>query len=141
MSDFYIIIISLLFVLLFLYLFTSDKPYVGKSNIQGKGLFAGKNYIKGDTIIVNLFPHKEEHIELYDVIPNNKFYDYILYEGRYINHCSTNKNVDVVSKDHKIFSLIAIKDINKHDEIYSDYKNVNKQFPFIRSVAHDFVDC
>ena len=50
-----------------------------------------------------------------------KFYKYILEEGKYINHCSINKNTDIQTINYSVFPVIATQDIKKHDEIYMDY--------------------
>lgn len=113
-----------------LYSLLSDKPYVSKSNIHGKGLFASKEYKKNDVILENIFPHKEKSELLFLPIPD-KFDKYIIYEGKYINHSDDNYNTFMISDDYKTFKLLANKDIKKNEELTNNYNKTHKQFPFI----------
>ena len=60
MNRFSTIIVCLMISLLIIYFFLPNKPYVSKSKVHGDGLFAGKNYKKGDIILKELFPYKEK---------------------------------------------------------------------------------
>tara|TARA_Y100000590_G_scaffold331988_1_gene377406 strand:- start:3074 stop:3499 length:426 start_codon:yes stop_codon:yes gene_type:complete len=133
---------SCLLLLLFIVCYFKDtNPYIKKSNIDGNGLFAGKNYKKGDIIYNNLFPYKNIHEMIYNPIPIEQFNKYILKEGKYINHCRHNKNVSIETDDYKIFPLIAVKDIKKHDELYGDYNKIHNRLPFIKSADPNFIQC
>ena len=69
------------------------------------------------------------------------FQNFISNEAKYINHCSINYNTDVTSKDHKIYKLIANQNINKGDELTTNYDNINKKFPFISSSKEGYKTC
>ena len=122
-----IIILSLLFILIF----TNKKLYIYKSNIHKDGLFTKTNLKKNNIIIKNLFPNKDKHKKfLYPELPDiiNKS---ISYEAKYINHCENNYNCDIITQDHKKYTLIAIKDIHKNSELTVNYDLVNSKYPFI----------
>ena len=78
---------------------------------------------------------------LYNPIPKRKFNQYILKEGKYINHCQHNKNVSLKTNDYKYFPLVADKNIKKHEEIFADYNKIHIHFPFIASAKPEFVKC
>ena len=69
------------------------------------------------------------------------FYYYISEEGKHINHCSVNYNTDIVSKDHKIYKLVAVKDIKKDEELTNNYDLINKKFPFIGRSKEGYQTC
>lgn len=108
----------------------SHEPFISKSNIHGKGLFADKEYKKNEVILENIFPHKKKSEILFLPIPD-KFDKYIINEGKYINH-SLNYNTIIVSDDYKIFKLVANKNIKKNEELTCNYNKLHKQFPFIK---------
>ena len=54
---------------------------VQPSPIQGDGLFANRRFVRGELILSNLFPGKDEDELLYDPIPDELFYDYMGYEA------------------------------------------------------------
>ena len=135
------LILLLLMVVIGMYLFLPKKPYIAKSNIHGKGLFAGKKYKKHDVIIENLFPYKDSSIMLFNPITKEKFHSYIIDEGTYINHWSLNKNIDIISDDYKHFKVIAVRDIEKHEELFADYNILHKHFPFIAPALPNYVSC
>ena len=66
---------------------------------------------------------------------------YILKEGKYINHCVQKKNVSVETNDYKVFYLVADKNILKHQEILADYNKIHNRFPFIRGENPNFIKC
>ena len=68
---------------------------------------------------------------LFNPITKDKFSSYILNEGKYINHCSRNRNVNIISTDYRVFKLVATRDIKKNEELFADYNLINKHFPFI----------
>ena len=135
------LILLLLMVVIGMYLFLPKKPYIDNSNIHGQGLFAGKKYKKHDVIFENIFPYKDNSTMLFNPITKEKFQSYILNEGRYINHCSLNKNIDIISNDYKIFKVIATRDIDKHEELYIDYNILHKHFPFIAPALPNYISC
>ncbi len=97
---------------------------VRKSKINKKGVFALKDFRKGETVLkwdlsvkltkkqAEMLPEKEKHY-LYFIKKN----EYLLEQPpeRYVNH-SCNANTTV-----KNFCDIAIKDIKKGEEITADY--------------------
>jgi SET domain-containing protein len=100
-----------------------DDVIVGKSEIHGKGVFALKDFKKGDLVMswdVSLTATFDE-IEVMD--DEDKEYinflngKYVVMQEpeKYVNHsCKPNTEV-------KNFCDIAIKDIKKDEEITSDY--------------------
>jgi SET domain-containing protein len=78
---------------------------------------------------------------LFNPITTETFHNYILNEALYINHCSLNKNIDVLSDDYRVFRVIAKTDIKKHDELFADYNLVHKHFPFIAPALPNYVSC
>ena len=131
----------LVMVVIGMYLFLPGKPYLSKSKVHGQGLIAGKNYKKHEVIFENLFPYKDNSSMLFNPITKETFDNYILNEGKYINHCSLNKNIDVLSDDYRVFRVIAKTDIKKHDELFADYNLVHKHFPFIAPALPNYVSC
>ena len=141
MQKFTRLIILLLLILIGMYFFLPNKPYLSRSKIHGDGLFAGKSYQKREIIFEDLFPYKERSQMLFNPIPKEKFQSYIINEGKYINHCSLNKNVNIISNDYKNFPLIATRDIQKHEELFTDYNILHKHFPFIAPALPTYVSC
>jgi hypothetical protein len=139
----YVILLSLLLILLFLYLcyHYKNNTYIKSSTIHGDGLFANKNFKKNDIIINNIFPYKESNKKLYNIISSDKFNNYIIKEGKYINHCSNNYNTIIYTDDYIIYQLIAIKDINENEEILCNYNITNKNYPFIAKSKNYFKSC
>ena len=135
------LILLLVLIIIGMYLFLPKKPYISKSKIHGDGLFTGKKYKKHDVIFENIFPYKDNSIMLFNPITKEKFQSYILNEGRYINHCSLNKNADIISNDYRIFKVIATRDIEKHEEIFVDYNILHKHFPFIAPALPNYIGC
>ena len=137
--------LSRLFLILpmILYLFRPNtiKPYISKSKIQGYGLFAGKNYEKHEVIFENVFPYKDKSTILFNPITQEEFDRCILNEGHYMNHCSRNKNVEMLSDDFRTFRIIATKKITKRDELFIDYNLLHKSFPFIAPALPSYVGC
>lgn len=112
---------------------------IKQSGIHGDGLFAIKNYKKGDIILDDIFPNAPSDVDM-SKITKKKFIKYISLEGAKVNHCGSKFNSDVILKDKK-HGLVALKKINKGDEITADYNRVNKNFPFIGGADADFSDC
>lgn len=141
MQKFTRVILLLVMVVIGMYLFLPKKPYVSSSKIDGQGLFAGKNYKKNEIIFENIFPYKDVSLMLFNPITKDKFQSYILHEAKYINHCSRNKNIDIVSTDYRVFKLIATRDIKKNEELFGNYNLLNKHFPFIAPARPNYVEC
>ena len=135
------ILFCLLTIILMIYFFLPNRPYISNSKIHGHGLFAGKNYKKGDIIFEDLFPYKEKDKIIFNPIEKKKFQDYILEEGKYINHCSINNNIDIKTTNYRVFPVIAIQDIQKHDELFVDYNLLHKYYPFIAPALPNYVKC
>ena len=64
MKKFTRILICLFIIILMMYFFLPNRPYVSRSKVHGNGLFAGKNYKKGDIIFDDLFPYREKIMNL-----------------------------------------------------------------------------
>ena len=132
-------IVFLLGLILF-YCSFSKTFFISKSKIQGEGLFANKNFKKNEIIIDDLFPYNKNRKVLKEM-DKNTFDDYIIREGKYINHCETKANSDVISDDNIYLQLIAIKDIQKGQEIISNYDTIHQKFPFIAKSKLHFRKC
>lgn len=96
------------------------------SKIQGKGVFANRDFKKGEVVIkYNLKPLTKEEFENlsekekhYTDFHDGKYWLFQIPE-RYVNHsCNPNTN-QILNKDIKCD--VAIKDIKKGEEITSDY--------------------
>ncbi len=128
-------------MLLILFFVVPKKPYIKKSRINKDGLFAPKDYQKGEIILSNVFPNKGNDVTLFNPIETNIFERFISNEAKYINHCSVNYNSDMISDDHKIYKLIAERNINKDNEITVNYDKVSKKFPFISGSKEGYEIC
>ena len=141
MKKFTRLLICLFIILLMMYFFLPNRPYVSRSKVHGNGLFAGKNYKKGDIIFDDLFPYREKDQMLFNPIEKKKFQEYILKEGMYINHCSVNRNIDIKTNNYRAFPVIAMEDIQKHEELFVDYNILHKHYPFIAPSLPSYVKC
>ncbi len=138
-------IICLFIICLFMFLYiikinvimTIIKP----SKIHNEGLFANKEFKKGDIIIPNIFPNKPKNIEFYDIITRDIFNSSIIKEGKYINHCSKNYNSTIITNDYHVFPLIATKNIKKNTEITANYNKISRKLPFIDNAKKHFKKC
>ena len=92
-------------------------------------------------IIKNLFKNKPINERLYEPISYSKFQEYINIDGKYINHCNKNYNIDVISKDNKIYKIIALKNIKEGDELIANYNKIHKKFPFISPAEKNYYNC
>jgi hypothetical protein len=92
--------------------------YLGQSDIQGQGIFAGKDFKVGDVIGVAATPGDEDEF-------GSKIWN-LTELARYCNH-QWKANTDLVKKDDQ-FELVASKDIAEDDEITSNYVQVGKAF-------------
>ena len=105
-----------------------DSVIVKKSKIHGKGVFANRDFKKGEVVIkYNLKPLSKQE---FDNLPESEKHftskegdKYWLFSTpeRYVNHsCEPNTNPNIKDK----FDF-AIKDIKKGDEILADYTKDN----------------
>jgi hypothetical protein len=124
-----LLVYSLIILLMCIYL--PKEPYISFSNIDGQGVFSGRNYKENDIIYENIFPYKDNSVILFNPISTNSFNNYIKKEAKYLNHCGTRKNIDIITHDYRNFTVIATKDIKKNEELLADYNDINKKYPFI----------
>lgn len=98
--------------------------YIGNSKISGKGLFANRDFKKGETVFIFKgevvdWQVKDEKTSLYGPnwvgIGKNKWMD-VIAPGVYINH-SCNPNCGIKGKVH----VKALKNISKGSEVTIDY--------------------
>lgn len=92
----------------------SDDWYVGKSEVAGQGVFAGKDYESGDRIGIAMTDGGENEFSA-------KIWN-LTELARYCNHQNRN-NVDI-EKDGDRFHLVAIKPIGQDEELVSNYWQV-----------------
>lgn len=91
----------------------SSDVYIAPSKIQGVGLFAGRNFSKGD-IICLVFDLMQ-----YDKRDPNSF---ITREGRKVNH-QLKSNSITATKDGTQWYLVAERPIRRGEEITANYHN------------------
>jgi len=128
-------------LLLFLiYRVCQRKIIIKRSPINGNGLFANQSFKKGDIIIPDLFPYKEQNRVL-RYPPTSDFNQIIISEGMYINHCSINHNSNIIAEKNQLFQLIATNNIHSGQEITANYDTVNQRFPFIASSEITYSQC
>ena len=98
--------------------------YVGKSGIEGEGVFARKNFKKGETVFVMKGKrHRHVNKDLVDTeahpnwvgISKNMWID-PADKFQYINH-SCNPNMGILGK----VTYVALRDIKKGEELVFDY--------------------
>lgn len=92
----------------------SDDWYVGKSEVAGQGVFAGKDYEPGDRIGIAMTDGDEDEF-------GAKIWN-LTELARYCNHQNKN-NVDI-EKDDDRFHLVAIEPIEQDEELVSNYWQV-----------------
>ncbi len=89
--------------------------YVADSKIHGKGLFAAKNIKKGD--LIGYFKHHKTTVDGPYVLWLEEDLAYTVEDDfKYINH---SKKANAAYYDD--FTIMAIKKINKDDEITHNY--------------------
>ncbi len=93
-----------------------EEWYVGQSGIQGKGVFAGKNFEKGEVIDVSMYAGGEDEF-------GAKIWN-LTTLARYCNH-QHQKNVEIVREGH-VFNLVASKPIKQDEELFADYRQVTR---------------
>lgn len=137
----YVLIIFLV-VKLIRFLIRYFQPlYIGKSEINGNGLFANKDYKKGDIIIEDLFSNNTDRLPLNKDTTEKAFLQYISIEGAHVNHCSHNYNCDIITKDNIYVKAIASKDIRRHEEITANYDLLHNKFEYIGSSESGYKVC
>ena len=93
--------------------YPSKKYSIEKSDIQGKGVFASKNFKKGE--LVGMAVTDEEALK-----PSSTFKDARTKLGKYLNH-QTKHNASLKSENNTL-NIYTEKAINKDDEITVNYK-------------------
>ena len=106
--------------------------YLADSSIHGHGIFADKDYFKGDTIemcpylIVNEDSIKEDCI-LHNYIfysPSEDDTDFLIplgYAMIYNHSFKPNAEWEISETDNRFVRFFAVKDIKKDEEIVHDY--------------------
>ena len=134
-------IFILILILFLIFIMNYNKlHYIQKSDINGFGLFSNKDYKKNDVIIDDLFPYNIKRNTI-KYLSKSDFNNYIINEGKYINHCSQKYNTDVITNDNIYFKLIAIKDIPKDKEILANYDLIHLKYPFIAHSKEYYKKC
>ena len=96
----------------------SDDWYIGKSDIAGQGVFAGKDYDPGDSIGLAMTDGDEDEF-------GAKIWN-LTELARYCNHQNAN-NVEIrKNEDGDRFQLVAIEPIGQDEELVSNYWQVAK---------------
>ncbi len=90
--------------------------YVGSSEINGKGIFASKDYEPGDVIGLAAFPGDSDEY-------GAKIWN-LTELARFCNH-QNEQNVDLKKRDDNMY-LIARKTIKEDEEIVSNYAQVTR---------------
>lgn len=93
-----------------------DNWYTAKSDIQGQGVFAGRDYEAGD--VIDIAMHADGEDEFGAKIWN------LTTLARYCNH-QNNCNVEI-RRDGDVFNLVAAKPIEQDEELVSDYRQVTR---------------
>lgn len=91
--------------------------YIAESNIKGKGIFADKDYKEGEIIGSAGTAGGEDEF-------GAKIWN-LTELARYCNH-QWKRNVDIKKNNDQI-DLVAKQEINKDDEIVSDYAQVSRE--------------
>ena len=96
---------------------TDDGWYIGDSDIQGQGVFAGQDFDEGEVIGVALTAGDDDDWD-------SKTWNLTLL-ARKCNHQTDNSNVEIRKKDDS-FELVALKPISQDDELLSSYYQVSR---------------
>jgi len=118
----------------------SNSLEVKKSNINGKGVFAKKNFQPGDVVFSDLFKNRPRGTVIKNTLPEELFDKYIVPRGKFVNHCSVNFNT-ITDKKNNAHRLIAVKHIKVGDEITNNYDHTNEKFPFIEHSFPGWAKC
>ena len=118
----------------------SNSLEVKKSNINGKGVFAKKNFQPGDVVFPDVFKNRPRGTVITNTISEEMFVKYIDPLGKFVNHCSVNFNTitDEKNNNHR---LVAVKHIKVGDEITNNYDHTHKKFPFINHSFPGWTEC
>lgn len=101
---------------------------IKNSVINGEGVFATIDYEPNDIIVKDIFPGAPNGFEWWR--QPGAFDKYINEFGAKFNHCSTSFNSDLIKNDNTgEYQVIAVRKINKGDEITSNYDIVNNRYP------------
>jgi len=101
---------------------------IKNSVINGEGVFATIDYEPNDIIVKDIFPGAPDGFE--KSRRHGEFVKYLNEIGAKINHCSTSFNSDLIKDDDTgEYQIIAVRKINKGDEITSNYDIVNNRYP------------
>jgi hypothetical protein len=90
--------------------------YIATSDIAGKGVFAAKDYAKGDSIGLAMTQGDKDEFD-------SQCWN-ITALARYCNH-QQNSNVEV-RKEGDRFDLVATRPIEEDEELVSDYRQVTR---------------
>lgn len=90
--------------------------YIGSSDIDGQGVFAGRDYEAGESIGLAMTPGDEDEWSA-------KIWN-LTTLARYCNH-QANNNVQIQKEDGK-FELVASKPISQDDELVASYYQVSR---------------
>lgn len=95
---------------------------------MARGVFATIDYEPNDIIVKDIFtgaPYGPDSRQ-----PGDDFIKYINEFGAKFNHCSTSFNSDLIKDDNTgEYQMIAVRKINKGDEIISNYDIVIDKYP------------
>lgn len=94
----------------------SEAWYIGPSDIEGQGVFAGKDFEPGDFIGVAMTDGGEDEW-------SSKIWNLTVL-GRRCNH-QNNNNV-VIKKNGNQFDMVASKPVSQDDELVADYRQVTR---------------
>jgi hypothetical protein len=95
----------------------SDDWYVGDSDIQGQGVFAGRDFDADEVIGLALTAGDKDEWD-------SKIWNLTLL-ARKCNHQTAGYNVEIRKKDDH-FELVALKPISQDDELVSSYYQVSR---------------
>ena len=103
--------------------------YISDSLIQnaGFGVFAGKNYKKGDTVEISPFIEIDSndsiHAYTFDSHLNQNKKLVMLGKASLINHSEDNNIIFENLDNSRLMNFYAVKNIQKDDELYLKYGN------------------
>ena len=95
----------------------ADDWYIGDSDIQGQGVFAGRDFDAGEVIGVAMTAGDNDDWD-------SKIWNLTLL-ARKCNHQTNSNNVEIKKKDDQ-FDLVALKPISQDDELVSSYYQVSR---------------
>jgi hypothetical protein len=95
----------------------AESWYIGSSDIEGQGVFAGQDFAEGDVIGLAMTTGDEDEW-------GSKIWN-LTTLARYCNH-QANNNV-IIKKRNGQFDLVAYKPISQDDELVSNYYQVSRE--------------